>query len=109
MEDLMKRCQKCNIPLEGVVSKLLGAARLVSRSKEDPSLCNRCVKENKKKDYTCQICDRAVDEATALTHIKAEEYLLELIRKDHPEWKEDNKACPKCVEYYRELIKKAKI
>lgn len=91
------------------MSKLLGAARLVSRSKEDPSLCNRCTTKNNKKNYTCQICDRAIDEATALTHIKAEEYLLDLIRKDHPEWKEDNKTCPKCVEYYRELIKKAKI
>lgn len=82
----------------GVVSKFLGAVKRVTRSKEDP-----------KKNYTCQICDRVVDEATALTHIKAEEYLLDLIRKDHPEWKEDKKTCPKCVEYYKELIKKAKI
>jgi len=105
----MKRCKKCNVPLEGVMSKLLGAAKIVSRSKEDPSLCNRCVAKTNKKNYTCQICDRVVDEATALTHIKAEEYLLDLIRKDHPEWKEDQKTCPKCVEYYKELIKKAKI
>ena len=81
-----------------VISKFLGAVRRATRSKKDT-----------KKNYTCQICERAVDEANALTHIKAEEYLLELIRKDHPEWKEDKKTCPKCVEYYRELIKKAKI
>ena len=63
----------------------------------------------KKRDYICQICNREIDENTALTHIKTEEYLLGLIKKDHPEWKENDSACPQCVAYYRELIKKAKI
>jgi hypothetical protein len=60
-------------------------------------------------NYVCRICKRVVDEKTALTHIKAEEYLLGLIKKDHPEWKESDPACPQCVDYYRVLIKKAKI
>ena len=94
----MDKDRKCRVPQEVIVSKFFGVVRRVTRSKESP-----------KKDYTCQICDRAIDEATALTHIKAEEYLLELIRKDHPEWKENEKTCHKCVEYYKELIKKAKI
>lgn len=63
----------------------------------------------KTKSYICQICNRAVDENAALTHVKAEEYLLGLIKKDHPEWKEDKETCPKCIAYYRELIKKADI
>jgi hypothetical protein len=59
--------------------------------------------------YVCQICNREIDENTAITHVKTEEYILGLIKKDHPEWKESDPACPQCVAYYRELIKKAKI
>ena len=79
--------------MKNLISKLFGQAK----------------KGHNPKNYTCQICNRAVDESTALTHIKAEEYLLGLIKKDHPEWKEDKGTCHKCVEYYRELIKKARI
>ncbi|MBM3250255.1 MAG: hypothetical protein FJZ09_05355 [Candidatus Omnitrophica bacterium] len=59
--------------------------------------------------YRCQICDREIDEFVALAHIKAEEYLLDLILRDHPEWKEDEKTCRKCVEYYRRLVKETEI
>ncbi|RJP28747.1 MAG: hypothetical protein C4533_02870 [Candidatus Omnitrophota bacterium] len=59
--------------------------------------------------YNCQICNREIDDFVSVTHIKAEEYLLELIRKDHPEWKEKDKTCHKCVEYYRRLVKDAEI
>lgn len=59
--------------------------------------------------YRCQICDREIDDFASITHIKAEEYLINLIRKAHPEWKESDKTCHKCVEYYRKLIKDAEI
>ena len=59
--------------------------------------------------YKCHICNRDIDDFASLTHIKAEEYLIELIRKDHPEWKDDSKACPKCVDYYRKLVQDGEI
>jgi len=59
--------------------------------------------------YKCQICDRRVDDFAALSHIKAEEYLMGLILRDHPEWKEKGKTCQKCVEYYRKLVKETEI
>jgi len=59
--------------------------------------------------YRCQICDRDIDDFVSITHIKAEEYIMGLIRRDHPEWKEDGKTCHKCVEYYRKLVKDAEI
>jgi protein-arginine kinase activator protein McsA len=107
----MKRCRKCKVPLEGIFSVVLKNVLRCQPSEKDPSLCHRCAQnENKRKGtYICQICDRGVDEASALTHIKAEEYLLGLIKKDHPEWKADKETCPECIAYYRELIKKAKI
>lgn len=59
--------------------------------------------------HKCQICGREVDDSVALAHIKAEEYLIELIRRDHPQWKEDRGTCNLCLEYYRELIKRSKL
>jgi len=59
--------------------------------------------------YKCQICGREIDEFASIAHIKAEEYLMELIRRDHPEWKLDKDTCHKCVDYYRKLVKDAEI
>lgn len=107
----MKRCRKCHVPLEGKFSSLLKKVLKVGPDPKDPSLCSRCTADSKKSadGYTCPICSRAVDEASMLTHVKAEEYILDLIKKDHPEWKADQGTCPECIAYYRELINKAKI
>ena len=59
--------------------------------------------------YRCQICDRDIDDFASIVHVKTEEYLIDLIRRDHPEWKKDKATCQKCVEYYRKLIKDAEI
>ncbi|OGX15255.1 MAG: hypothetical protein A2166_00535 [Omnitrophica WOR_2 bacterium RBG_13_41_10] len=59
--------------------------------------------------YKCQICNREIDDFASLAHIKTEEYLLELIRRDHPEWHESKQTCHKCVDYYRQLIKDGEI
>ena len=64
-------------------------------------------KTNKK--YKCQICGRQIDFKVALMHVKAEEYLINLIRKDHPGWKNSSKACDSCIDYYRKLVKDAEI
>lgn len=59
--------------------------------------------------HKCQICGREIDDAVGLAHVKAEEYLIELIRRDHPQWKKTMGTCDLCLEYYRELIKRTKI
>ena len=64
---------------------------------------------SKSKKYRCQICRKTVHQAHSLEHVKAEEYLLNLIRKDHPQWEQKELTCPECVEYYRKLMKQAEI
>jgi len=59
--------------------------------------------------YHCQICDREIDDFAGIAHIKAEEYILALIKHDHPEWKAEQKTCPQCIEYYRKLVKETEI
>jgi len=104
----MSKCKKCGVPLSGFLSKVSGVLFKVKQSDSNPEVCNKCVPEAKGK-YICQICNREIDESVSLMHVKTEEYLLELIRKDHPEWKESKDTCHKCVTYYRELVKKAEI
>ncbi|NQT28131.1 MAG: hypothetical protein HQ570_00865 [Candidatus Omnitrophica bacterium] len=61
------------------------------------------------KRYKCQICGRMIHEAHSLEHAKAEEYLLDLIKKDHPKWKHQDSTCGECIEYYRKLINQSEI
>ena len=105
----MNRCKKCNAPLSGILGKVLKITANVRPSENFLGLCNKCEPKEQTGKYICQICSREIDESAALTHVKAEEYLLELIRRDHPEWKEDKNTCPHCIEYFRTLVKKAEI
>jgi len=98
----------CNVPLEGPLSKVAGVLFKVKPSEDNQDICNKCATKEPKK-YKCQICDRYIDESAALTHVKAEEYILNLIKKDHPQWHKSKETCQECVEYYRKLIKDAEI
>ncbi|MEW5758438.1 MAG: hypothetical protein AB1755_03080 [Candidatus Omnitrophota bacterium] len=65
--------------------------------------------KNNSKDYICNVCKRKIPEKDALMHIKSEEYMLKLIERDHPNWPQDGKICKGCINYYRKLVKDAKI
>ena len=116
----MQRCRKCRVPLDGFLGKIASSLFKINPSKSDATLCNKCEQpsiyeahsrgpHHPSGKYRCQICERDIDEAVALTHVKSEEYLIELIKKDHPDWAKDKKTCHKCLDYYRRLIKEAEI
>ncbi len=52
----------------------------------------------------CPRCGENIQESILLPHVKAEEYLIELIKRDHPNWVQSDGKCPPCVDYYRTLI-----
>lgn len=104
----MKRCKKCKVPLEGVLSKVSQIIG-VKPSQKFLGLCNKCEPKEHDGKYVCQICAREIDESVALMHVKAEEYILDLIKRDHPEWKNGQSACHECLDYYRKLVNKADI
>ncbi|MGE5280356.1 MAG: hypothetical protein ACM3L6_06410 [Deltaproteobacteria bacterium] len=81
----------------------------IRRSMTDPRLCNKCAPGQKPSGYVCSICNRNVKEEHALAHVKAEEYLITLIKKDHPEWKESGGSCPQCLDYYRKLVRETDV
>ena len=112
----MRRCRICKVPLDGLLGNIANRLFNVKTSIKSSNLCNKCedkeirpIKAEPKGKYRCQICDREIDEAVALSHVKAEEYILSLILKDHPQWKHDKTTCKECIDYYRQLVKKSEI
>ncbi len=109
----MRRCKKCKVPLEGLLGKITKKIFKVKPASSNPDICNKCEDSNLEPDppgkYRCHICNREIDEKVALTHVKSEEYLINLIRKDHPEWDKDKDICHKCAEYYRKLVDQGEI
>ena len=47
----------------------------------------------------CSLCN---EKTYNIKDIK-EEWLIDAIKKDHPEWVQSSGACPKCIEYYSNL------
>ena len=47
----------------------------------------------------CKLCGQEVDSLGKI----AEQWLLKIIILEHPEWVEEDGACPKCIEYYESL------
>lgn len=122
----MLRCKKCKVPLDGLLSVLGKVFLGIKPSSQDPQMCNKCLspessnaQDGRQKDkpstqaegnkYKCQLCERMVHEDHALEHIKAEEYIIKLINKDHPQWKHKDPLCRECIAYYRKLVDNTEI
>jgi len=116
----MIRCKICKVPLSGFLGKLSQIIFKIRSSSQNPELCNKCEdtpgvmgethqNSGSGKTYQCQICQRMIKEKHSLEHIKAEEYLIELIKKDHKQWQHKGPTCRECLEYYRRLVKETEI
>ena len=49
------------------------------------------------------VCGEAVSAEIANLHALAEEWVIDQIRNEHPEWVEDDGLCPRCMEHYLSL------
>ena len=59
--------------------------------------------------YQCPRCGRYIEGSNVLAHAKAEEYLVGLIKRDHPEWVEPDGTCSPCKTYYQALVERTGI
>jgi predicted RNA-binding Zn-ribbon protein involved in translation (DUF1610 family) len=61
-------------------------------------------------DFTCPLCGEAISAGELRAHAAKDDQrfkhglMIARIKQDHPEWVEADGACPKCVEYYRQLV-----
>jgi len=53
----------------------------------------------------CQLCN----EETIATEKQIEAVILDMIRKNNPQWVEADGACEKCITYYKNLNRMVKI
>jgi hypothetical protein len=103
----MNSCRLCGVSLRGILAFIPKLLFGVRTSKDSSILCNKCVKKHKM--YRCHICSRMIHEATSLEHVKAEEYFITLIRKDHSYWGSKIPTEEECVDHYREMVRKIEI
>ena len=55
--------------------------------------------------FRCPICERHVDDQIIPFHKNVERQILESIRERHPRWVEPDGSCPKCIDFYKALIR----
>ncbi len=60
------------------------------------------MEENKK---VVSLCKREESAIVVDICVSAYQYIIKRIREEHPDWVEEDGACPKCVEHYRNLGK----
>ena len=56
----------------------------------------------KDKKY-CPVCKKEMEESIVDVCTTAYEYIIEKIKQEHPDWVGKDGACPKCIDYYRQL------
>ena len=47
-------------------------------------------------ESTCALCGAGVDDPSAILQKEVDEWMLKVIMKDHPDWRQSDGACPKC-------------
>lgn len=55
--------------------------------------------------YHCPTCGEELEDDLKIYIDHVEFEIVELIKKDHPDWTDDNGTCPKCYEYYKKQLK----
>ena len=53
----------------------------------------------------CPLCGEEVTKNVFQFHFETEKYVLDRIVKEHPEWKESDGSCTRCLKYYMILGK----
>jgi hypothetical protein len=55
--------------------------------------------------YKCSVCGKVINDDLKVYIDHTEKHVVDVIKKDHPEWVEKNGICHKCEGYYRQQIK----
>ena len=54
----------------------------------------------------CPICQHTVEEDTIRICQEAQDWIIDAIRHQHPDWVKSDGTCSKCLDYYRRLGEK---
>lgn len=51
----------------------------------------------------CPICKKQKEDLIVNICTDAYKFVIKRIKEGHPDWIEEDGACPKCIEYYKKL------
>lgn len=56
-------------------------------------------------DYQCPVCGKIIKDAIPLFVDHTEGHILEIIKKNHPQWVSENGVFPPCLAYDRQQLR----
>jgi len=56
-------------------------------------------------DYKCNLCGEVVKDDLKEFVEHTENHIIDLIKKDHPDWVENNGLCRKCHDYHKRELR----
>ena len=51
--------------------------------------------------YTCPLCASQIDEEFRTLHEDAERWIIDRIKRQHPEWVSSDGACHRCIDTFK--------
>ena len=55
-------------------------------------------------DYICPVCGEHLKRELDVVIPHTEEHIIDLIKKDHPDWVEKDGMCKICYDYYKKQL-----
>lgn len=55
-------------------------------------------------EFRCPTCGKIIPQELLAIIAHTEEDIVEVIKKDHPSWVEENGVCKKCYAYYKQQL-----
>ena len=59
--------------------------------------------------YLCSLCSEKISGDMMIYREHMESHIVDLVKRDHPDWVEKNGMCKKCMDYYRAQLKGAAV
>ncbi len=56
-------------------------------------------------EYKCDVCGQKVEGGFLALKDHTEDHIVDIIKKDHPQWVDENGVCVKCLDHYRKQLK----
>ena len=54
--------------------------------------------------YNCSVCQKIVEGDMVVYMDHTQDHIIDLVKRDHPQWVEANGICKPCYEYYKAEI-----
>ena len=56
-------------------------------------------------EYICGVCGEKIKDDLVLFKNHTEKHIIDLVKKEHPNWVEKNGMCRNCLDYYKGELK----